>query len=44
MYMRSSSSSGLSSLSEQEGIVSAGMLASTDKSHRNASYISHDVI
>ena len=43
-YMRSSFSSGVSSLSGQEGIASADMCAPTDKSCRNTSHISHDVI
>ena len=43
-YMRSSFLSGMSSLSGQEGIMSAGMCAPMDKSCRNTSHISHDVI
>ena len=43
-YMRSSSSLRVSSLSGQEGIASSDMRASMDKSHRNISHISHDVI
>ena len=43
-YMRSSSSSGVSSPSGREGIASGDMCAPMDKSRRNTSHISHDVI
>ena len=44
VYMRSFFSSGISSPSGQEGIASGDMRALMDKSRRNTSHISHDVI